>query len=344
MNKTLKKYILIVLVLIIIGNLISFIMDPSFISIPTQWLFNSAFSIGVGMPMVILSEFIMHRYGKKIKWETHPWKRIIVSLGMIIFASTVVTVLFNYIFIVIIQDISFTNFIETTLNLMLLQIVIIVFIFTLITGLQFFRMWKEGLLRQEALQRKALELKLEALKNQVNPHFLFNSLNTLTSLVHKDPDMAVKLISQMSDIYRYILEQKDNRVVKWVVEKQFVLNYLALQQVRFNNNIRVKIDTGEITGFYIVPLSVQMLVENAIKHNVISSDEPLHIYIYVKDNYLVVKNNLQVRTALNKSVSIGLENIKIQYEILTERKVQVFKEEEEFIVMLPLITKPLGDK
>jgi len=108
-----------------------------------------------------------------------------------------------------------------------------------------------------------------------------------------------------------------------------------------------KIDSDDLSiesvlkDFYVVPLSVQMLVENAIKHNVISSDEPLFIQIYVKDNFLVVKNNLQVKSSLKKSVSIGLENIKIQYEILDNRKVEVLKEGGEFTVKLPLLTKPV---
>ena len=341
MKKVVRKYLLMILALLIIGNLISFLLDPSFVTSPKQWLFNCVFSIGVGLPMMKISEFITTRYGNKIKWEVNPWKRIAVTLGIVIIVSTLITVLINYVFIVIILDVSFTQYLETTLNLMFLQIVIIVFIFTIITGIQFFRMWKEGLLREESLQRKALELKLEAMKNQVNPHFLFNSLNTLSTLVHKDPDMAVNMISHMSDIYRYVLEQKDNKVVEWSVEKQFVENYLNLQQIRFANNIRVQIDTGEKKHFYVVPLSVQMLVENAIKHNVISSDEPLFIQIYVKDNFLVVKNNLQAKLSLKKSVSIGLENIKIQYEILDNRKVEVLKGGGEFTVKLPLITKPV---
>jgi sensor histidine kinase YesM len=341
MNKTVRKYLLMILALLIIGNLISFLLDPSFVTSPKQWLINCAFSIGAGLPMMKMSEFVTSRYGNKIKWEANPWKRIAVTLGIVIIVSALVTILINFIFIVTILGVSFAQYIKTTLNLMLLQIVIIVFIFTVITGIQFFRMWKEGLLRQESLQRKALELKLEAMKNQVNPHFLFNSLNTLSTLVHKDPDIAVKLISQMSDIYRYILEQKDNKVVEWSVEKQFVENYLTLQQIRFANNIRVQIDTGVKKDFYVVPLSVQMLVENAIKHNVISSDEPLFIQIYVKDDFLVVKNNLQIKSSLKKLVSIGLENIKTQYEILANRKVEVLKERGEFTVKLPLIINPV---
>jgi len=339
MNKAVRKYLFVILALIFIGNLISLLLDPSFVTSPKKWLINCAFSIGVGLPMMKLSGFLAQKYGGKIKWEENPWKRISVTLSVVIIVTVLVTFLFNYIFIVTIAGMSFADFIKTTLNLMLLQIVFIVFIFTAITGVQFFRMWKEGLLRQESLQRKALELQLEAMKNQVNPHFLFNSLNTLSTLVHKDSDLAVHMISQMSDMYRYLLEQKDKKLVKWSVEKQFAENYLNLQQMRFANNIRVKIDTGEEKDFYVVPLSVQMLAENAIKHNIISSDEPLFINMYLMDGYLVVRNNLQVKSTLENSVNLGLENIKMQYEILANRKVEVLKEEGYFTVKLPLITK-----
>jgi LytS/YehU family sensor histidine kinase len=188
-----------------------------------------------------------------------------------------------------------------------------------------FKKWREGLVQQELLRRKALELQLEALKNQVNPHFLFNSLNTLTTLVHKDPDMAVQLILQLSDSYRYLLEQKDKKLVAWTVEKQFVDNYLGLQQMRFSGNIRVEIKTEDREVFFVVPLSVQMMVENAIKHNIVTSDNPLYIRIYIEDSCLVVRNNLQVKSTLESGENVGLENIRQQYEIASGRKLRCWR-------------------
>jgi sensor histidine kinase YesM len=341
MNKTLRYYLLTFFVLIIIGNLISFILDPVLARSFKNFLINSLFSVLIGFPMMKLSEFVARKVGSKIRWEVNPGKRIAVTLGVVIIVAISFTFLINYIFILNLKGVSFTEYIKTTLNLLLIQILIIVYIFSLVTGAQFFKMWKEGIIRQESLQRKAMELQLEALKNQVNPHFLFNSLNTLTTLVHKDPDMAVNMIIRLSDSYRYLLEQKDKKTVEWSVEKNFVENYLNLQQMRFANNIRIKIDTGGNEDFYVVPLSVQMLVENAIKHNVITSDEPLSINIYATGEYLFIENNLQIKSTLKKSINIGLENIKMQYEILTNKKVEVLKEEGHFLVKLPLITKPV---
>jgi sensor histidine kinase YesM len=294
--------------------------------------------------MMKLSEFIARKVGSKIKWEVNPGKRIAVTLGMVIIVSIAVTLLINYIFILNIDGASFTEYIKTTINLLLLQILIIVYIFSLFTGIYFFRMWKEALIRQESMQRKTAEFQLEALKNQVNPHFLFNSLNTIATLVHKDSDLAVRLIIDLSDSYRYLLEQKDHKIVEWTTEKRFVENYLSLQQIRFAGNIHVQIEEGIKNDFNVVPISVQMMVENAIKHNIITSDKPLKISIYAQDNYLVVKNNLQVKPSIGKKGNVGLENINLQYEILTGRKIELIKDNEFFTVKLPMIDKPVPEK
>jgi LytS/YehU family sensor histidine kinase len=221
--------------------------------------------------------------------------------------------------------------------MLLIEILIIVYVFTLFTGMDFFKMWREGLLKQESLQRKAVELQMEALKNQVNPHFLFNSLNTLTSLVHKDADQAVQFIMRLSDIYRYVLEHKNKPTVQWTEEKKFVENYLKLQQIRFANNILINIDVGQKDNFQVVPLSVQMLVENAIKHNIITTDDPLDIAVFLEGDFLVVRNKLQLKSSVEYSENVGLDNIKQQYEILAGKKVEVSQEGGFFTVRLPLI-------
>jgi two-component system LytT family sensor kinase len=251
--------------------------------------------------------------------------------------SSDLTFLINYIFIFHFSISSFPAFFKTTLTLLLIEVLIIVYVFSLFTGIEFFQMWKAGLIRQESLQRKAVELQMEALKNQVNPHFLFNSLNTLTSLVHKDPDKAVQFIIQLSDIYRYVLENRNKATVDWRTEKIFVENYLQLQQIRFANNIIVHVDTGDNDNFQVVPLSVQMLVENAIKHNIITSDNPLDISIYMHDGCLVVRNKLQLKSSVEYSENVGLDNISQHYGILAHREIGISREDGYFTVSLPEI-------
>lgn len=343
MSKKIRYYVLIIAGLIFIGNLISFILNPSFISSPRTWLINSLFSVGIGLPMMKFSELIITKFGSKIRWEVNPGRRIAVTLGAVIVAAILVTFLLNYIFVYNLQGESFPEYMKVTLNLLLLQVLIVVYVFSLITAIQFFKMWKEGLMKQEALQRRTLELKLEALRNQVNPHFLFNSLNMLASLVPRDQDMAVKMILNLSDSYRYILDQRDQKLVEWPVERTFVENWLSLQKMRFADNIKVHIDAGEggEPVFYVVPLAVQMLVENAVKHNTITSEEPLKISIYIEAGFLVVRNNLQIRSTVERTSNAGLENLKQQYEILSGMKVEVKSDDGFFTVRLPCIYKPV---
>jgi LytS/YehU family sensor histidine kinase len=147
------------------------------------------------------------------------------------------------------------------------------------------------------------------------------------------------MIMQLSDNYRYVLEQKDKKVVEWTVERQFVKNFLNLQQIRFRNNLKVNIEKDSPAGFCVIPLSVQMLVENAIKHNVISSESPLSIDILIENDFLVVKNNLQIKTHTERSGNVGLENIRQQYELISGRQVEVTRDDGVFKVRLPLINK-----
>jgi sensor histidine kinase YesM len=338
MNKKLRSFLLTLLLLMFLGNLMAFILEPSFIHNPKTWLINCLFSVGLGYPMMLVSKLVTRLFGERITWERNPAKKIASTLGVVIILSIGITILLNYVFIYRIQNVPFAQYLRTTVLLLILQILVIIYIFSVITGIEFFRKWKEGLIRQESMQRKAMELQLETLKNQVNPHFLFNSLNTLTSLVHKDADKAVQFIIQLSDIYRYALENKNMPTVFWAAEKKFVENYLNLQQIRFSTNIAVSMDTGKDEKFQVVPLSVQMLVENAIKHNIVTAEDPLEIMIFRENNFLVVRNKLQLKSSVEYSENIGLENIKQQYEILAGQKVEISREGGYFTVKLPLLT------
>jgi sensor histidine kinase YesM len=340
MLKWLKKHLVFIVILVLIGNLTAFFIDPGFVRYPKMWLSNSFFAIVLGFPMMKLNEYVAKRIGNKIGWEKHPVKRIVLTLTTIIVLATIITLLINYFYVVYLNRLSFREFLASTFNMLFIEILIIVYVFTIFTGVGFFNMWREGLAKQESLLRKSIELQLESLKDQVNPHFLFNSLNTLASLVPKNQEQAVKFIIGLSDIYRYVLEQKNMRTVEWEVERQFVENYLSLQEIRFAGNIRAEIESTGNNHFLVVPLSVQTLVENAIKHNVITTDDPLQISIFREADCLVVKNNLQPKTTIGNSGKVGLENVRQQYEILTGRKVEVMKNDGYFTVKLPIIEKP----
>jgi two-component system, LytTR family, sensor kinase len=338
-RKAIIKLLLIIVFLMFLGNLMAFILEPSFIHSAQAWLFNSLFSAAIGLGMMKSSEFIMSKLNSKFSWETNPGKKIAVTLGIIIFLSTIVTFALGYFFNFKLQKIDFAESMKVTRNLLLLEIVVIIYVFSVSSGIEFFRKWKDALVRQESLQRNAVELQLEILKNQVNPHFLFNCLNTLTALIYKDADKAVEFTVKLADIYRYALENRNHPTVPWPVERKFVENYVLLQQIRFGGKIILEIAPAEGSEKKeVVPLSVQTLVENAIKHNQATGEESLHIFIYPEEEFLVVKNNLKPVDASAYSKHVGLENIRHQYEILANRNVEVVKTEDFFTVKLPLIT------
>jgi LytS/YehU family sensor histidine kinase len=179
---------------------------------------------------------------------------------------------------------------------------------------------------------------LEGLRNQVNPHFLFNSLNTLVYLIPEDSEKAVRFVQQLSKVYRYVLESREARIIPLQDELAFLQSYIFLLKERFGENLQVKLtDLNGQTDGAIVPLTLQMLFENAIKHNVISTEKPLMIEVFAEKGHLVVRNNLQRKNQVMDSTGVGLENIRTRYRMLTDREVEVIVSREYFTVLLPMV-------
>lgn len=202
----------------------------------------------------------------------------------------------------------------------------------------FYLQLERALAEKANLQRQNLESQLEGLRNQVNPHFLFNSLNTLIYLIPEDPDRAVRFVQQLSKVYRYVLESREARIIPLGEELDYLQSYIFLLKERFGDNLRT--DLHGLNGRNnagVVPLSLQMLFENAIKHNVISTEKPLTIEVFTENGRLVVRNNLQRKNQVMDSTGVGLDNIRSRYRILTDQSVDVIVSREYFTVLLPLI-------
>lgn len=190
----------------------------------------------------------------------------------------------------------------------------------------------------EVLKRENLNAVHETLKQQVNPHFLFNSLNTLKSLTKRSPDQAVDFITELSSVYRYMLLHQDKNIVTLREEIEFLKSYLYLLKIRFGNAINTEINIpDEFLKYSMPPNTLQLLIENAVKHNALSSKKPLCISIYANDNHLTVQNNLQHKTQQPESSRIGLSNINSRYLLLKGKDIIVKKTDESFIVLLPII-------
>jgi len=196
---------------------------------------------------------------------------------------------------------------------------------------------EQQLHKKALLQRERLKGQFETLRNQINPHFLFNSFNTLISTIAKDKDQAIDYVEQLSDYFRIILEQREKEVITLKEELELADRYLFLQKQRFGDNlIVIRTIPDELMDSLIPPMTIQLLVENAIKHNIISRLKPLTIELYVSDNFLIVSNTLQEKMQKEPSTGVGLNNIVHRYLILFKKEVIVVKNENRFEVHLPL--------
>jgi two-component system LytT family sensor kinase len=176
------------------------------------------------------------------------------------------------------------------------------------------------------------------LKNQLNPHFLFNSLTSLNSLIFENPQLASEFLHQLSKVYRYVLENKEKTLVSLSTEVNFISNYVQLLISRFDKGLQVNINISEqALDQKILPVTLQILIENAMKHNITSQDSPLVIDIYDESNYLVVKNNLQIKQIVDNSNGQGLENLRSLYRVLIENEIVIEKNDANFIVKIPLL-------
>jgi LytS/YehU family sensor histidine kinase len=197
--------------------------------------------------------------------------------------------------------------------------------------------YRRSLAEVERFRKENAEYQFEMLKLQLNPHFLFNSLNTLSSLVHHDAGKATEFIRRLSDVYRYVLENRNKELVSLREEMEFINSFSFLQGLRFQGMIDFRFTISkEMLDRKIAPMTLQLLVENAVKHNVVSRKQPLSIIISAENDNLVIKNNLQPKEELS-GTGVGLKNISSRYAFLTDRKVEIIKEDNLFKVIIPLI-------
>jgi hypothetical protein len=205
-------------------------------------------------------------------------------------------------------------------------------------SIYFMQQLKLSVEEKELLKRESLMAQLNALKTQVNPHFLFNNLNTLCSIIPENPDQAVAFVQQLSKVYRHILEVKDEKSIPLKDEMAVLEAYAFLLKTRFGDNLEIdmQVDPKQMEDL-IVPLSLQLLMENAIKHNIVSQDRPLKIIVKIIDGSLVVSNNLQKKNQIIESTGIGLTNIRNRYKLLTDKLILVTETLNDFTVSIPLI-------
>ncbi|MDW7690469.1 histidine kinase [Flammeovirgaceae bacterium SG7u.111] len=309
-------------------------------------IFNAIF-FGDGIDELIVSaliwvflykgnSYVNSLVGIKIRWLEKPVMRVLIGIVTSVSYTVLalVTIIISYYYFVkgypvdgIIKEIG--------INTLIFSILITLVISMFLHGRAFYLNWKEALYNVERLKNENLKAQYESLKNQVNPHFLFNSLNALSSLVYDDQKKAVIFIRKLSEIYRYVLDNREVELVEVKEELAFLENYVFLQKIRFGENLQLELDTKKTEGF-VPPLSIQLLVENAIKHNVVSKDYPLTVRLVLDGEFVSVTNSIHEKK-VKDSTGIGLENIKSRYSLLPAPPVEISNDGKVFLVKLPVL-------
>jgi two-component system, LytTR family, sensor kinase len=327
--------------IMIIGVLITGITFPLIFGLrPTDQKFYPWILTSVLMTFFFWS--ISRQFGvllwKKFPWDKKPLVHILIVLAYILLFTTIIIIVVY--FINLIAEGQSENYWELHRRFHLGILFVFILSVTVHEAIYLFFLWKRELTRSADLERKNIQSKFEALKNHVNPHFLFNSLGTLSSLINTDQEKATQYVNEFSKIYRYFLEVNSNDFVTVGEEIDFINSYIFLQQIRYGEGFSFTnwID-ATFSRTYILPLTLQLLIENAFKHNTTTVASPLHIDVFIdeKKQNLVVQNNLQPRKVDN-TPKTGLINLEQRYLNFVGKAISYRKDDHYFIVEIPIIS------
>lgn len=297
------------------------------------FMMSCGISIAVG-----INERILDRY---FPWLENAGRRLFFEIIGVTLLGFTASYLMNVLFYTLFDKIDYRNFPWKTLATYAqypLYVGYGVTAFFISQG--FLIRLKEAAVRTQKLETERYRGEVRMLKDQLNPHFLFNSFNALTNMVYEDADLAAAYIQRLSKFYRYVLEVQNEDLVSLKQELKFARDYWSLQEGRFNpNSLQLEIAEDLDDNALIPPMTLQLLLENALKHNQLKSDSPLVLKISQENQQLLVSNNLQKRLSPAESSGIGLSNIKARYRLLNKEEVQIEESERDFLVKLPLISK-----
>ncbi|MDN5200625.1 histidine kinase [Fulvivirgaceae bacterium BMA10] len=297
--------------------------------------------IWIGIVIALLwfgNKFISKKLDKKLPWLTHAGYRFFTQLLLtIVYSLLCLNVSYRLFKNIFTQD---PPSLEQLIVMNVFGSLLIIPIFSIYFGVHLLKSWRKSEIETERLHKENVRSQLEALKNHLDPHFLFNNLNILSSLIDRDTELSKKYLEKFAEVYRIILQNEVSDLVSLAQELEFVKAYMYLIEIRFENNIHLNIDVPkELKLRSLPPLTLQMLIENSIKHNVVSEKKQLTITVASDGNdYLIIRNNLAPkRSVTSNSNGSGLKNIMNRYSYYTDDKVLVEKTEDHFIVSVPLL-------
>lgn len=339
-----KSLITIAWITFSIGNVIFIFFTPE--KTFQMYVLNMAIAAMYSFTIALGNGLINDYLSSKYSWVEETRKRTILGVISTVLVNVVLVLGCNYINYILFQKQDPARFFSGVMGFSnWLTINVALFISAILHAKGFVEAWKKST-RKEVVEQKLIaksaNAQFESLKNQLDPHFLFNSLNVLSSLIDENPRQAQRFTASMSKIYRYVLEQKDKELVTVEEELDFARVYCDLLKTRFEDSVSFEFNVNaEVLKSFVVPLSLQLLLENSIKHNFATSSKPLHTKIYSENGFLLIENNLQQREQVKESAGIGLSNIVQRYSLLTKKNVFIEKSEAFFKVKIPILTQKL---
>lgn len=334
-----KAFFVGLLIFIVLGiiryfNVGSFYREGAFV---LDLVYNQVYSVVLYGSNALLTYYLLKKYKNELFTIKHLSKGI---LGGVLITLLAIFML-RLVNAVVVYGRSLEDFVsgETPqyyyVSFLISMVVLLVFY-----AVFYYRHKQENKVKEQKIIAGTASAKFDALKNQLDPHFLFNSLNVLTSLIEENPRAATKFTTALSKVYRYVLEQKNKDLVTVEEELNFAKLYISLIEMRFEDSIVFTLpDTIKNPAAKVVPLSLQLLLENAVKHNQITPSKKLHISIEEKDDNLVITNNVQPKQVIKESSGVGLKNIRQRYAVFTNRPVTINESAVQFQISIPMLTK-----
>ena len=324
MNRLIKEFprALFISIMIFVVLTIIPVLNGGIVSFDNHLRINFLYTMLYGMLLYYANAVLFMFLDSIYKNNRYALNRLIIGFLSSFILSLFVIFLLRIFEDVIIEKHSLSEFLEYEKPANYIVPSIVSFVVLLgIHALYFYKSLQENRVKEQKIIAGTASAKFESLKNQIDPHFLFNSLNVLSSLIEENPDNAQRFTSSLSKIYRYVLEQKDKELVSVEEELAFAKTYMNLLKMRFENSLFYELPTTILNPeAKVVPLSLQLLLENTVKHNVVSEQRPLHIRIYLEGDYLVVQNDYQKKEVLQERKGVGLQNIINRYRIILIEK------------------------
>jgi sensor histidine kinase YesM len=299
-------------------------------------LYVLLYSYSIGIPSIALISISVKKLDRHYPWLKNPFKKLLLTILMEVLIVLFILLVVQIVFLLVSKN-SIDHLLQQLSVGFIWAVSITILGIVVANGILFFKNWRQSALNEEILKREKLAIEYEALRNQVNPHFLFNSLTALTTLVHEDADKAETFIRRFSDVYRYVLENRNQEVVSLENELHLIGNMAYLYHYRHGDNLKIELDLDPSGDKKILPMALQMLLENALKHNVISEEKPLHVRIFEEGGDVVVRNNLQLKNSVADSNHVGLGNIRLRYSYLSDKPVSIEKTDHYFQVRIPIL-------